>query len=74
MIGDVGLAVVLFASTNIDDLFVLLALFADRRVGTRGIVVGQYLGIAILFAFSDFEWPPEGVVVLLRTSRARLGE
>ncbi len=52
MIGDVGLAVVLFASTNIDDLFVLLALFADRRVGTRGIVIGQYLGIAGLFAFS----------------------
>ena len=52
MIGEVGLAVVLFASTNIDDLFVLLALFADHRVGTRGIVVGQYIGIASLFVFS----------------------
>jgi cadmium resistance protein CadD (predicted permease) len=44
----VGLAVVLFASTNIDDLFVLLTFFANRTFSAHQIVVGQYLGIGAL--------------------------
>jgi cadmium resistance protein CadD (predicted permease) len=46
--GVVGLAMVLFASTNIDDVFVLLSFFANRTFRTRQIVVGQYLGIGAL--------------------------
>jgi cadmium resistance protein CadD (predicted permease) len=47
-----ALAVTLFASTNIDDLVVLIGFFADRRFRTRDIVAGQYAGLAILFLVS----------------------
>lgn len=47
-----GLAIVLFVSTNIDDVFVLLAFFADPRTRTRDIVIGQFLGIGALYAVS----------------------
>jgi cadmium resistance protein CadD (predicted permease) len=50
--GLTGLAVVLFVSTNIDDVFVLLGFFADRKFKLRQIVVGQFLGIAALYAAS----------------------
>ncbi|MGD0733497.1 MAG: cadmium resistance transporter [Terracidiphilus sp.] len=46
----IGLAVVVFASTNVDDLLVLVAFFADPQFGTREVVLGQYAGIAVLFA------------------------
>jgi cadmium resistance protein CadD (predicted permease) len=47
-----GIAVALFASTNVDDIFVLVGFFADRKFQTRNIVLGQYAGIAMLFAVS----------------------
>jgi cadmium resistance protein CadD (predicted permease) len=47
-----GLAIALFASTNVDDLFVLLGIFSDPKFRTRDIVVGQYAGIATLFGLS----------------------
>lgn len=37
----IGLGVVLFASTNIDDIFVLLGFFADRRFKAREVVAGH---------------------------------
>jgi cadmium resistance protein CadD (predicted permease) len=43
---------VLFASTNIDDVFVLIGFFADPKFRTRDIVLGQYAGIAALFSVS----------------------
>jgi cadmium resistance protein CadD (predicted permease) len=46
------LAITLFASTNIDDLVVLVGFFADPRFRARDVVVGQYAGLAILFAVS----------------------
>jgi cadmium resistance protein CadD (predicted permease) len=52
VLSELGLAVVLFVSTNIDDVFVLLAFFADPRTRTRDIVVGQYLGIGALYLAS----------------------
>src|SRR5262252_9241077 len=52
MLATLGLAVVLFASTNIDDVFVLVGFFADPRFHARAIIVGQYLGIAALVAAS----------------------
>lgn len=46
------LAATLFASTNIDDLVVLIGFFADRRFRSRDIVMGQYAGLAVLFVVS----------------------
>jgi cadmium resistance protein CadD (predicted permease) len=48
----VGLAVALFASTNVDDILVLVGFFADRRLSPREIVLGQYAGITVLFGAS----------------------
>jgi cadmium resistance protein CadD (predicted permease) len=50
MIEAVLLAVAAFASTNIDDAFVLLAFFSDRRFSVTQIVAGQYLGMTLLVA------------------------
>jgi cadmium resistance protein CadD (predicted permease) len=50
MIEAVLLAVAAFTSTNIDDAFVLLAFFSDRRFNVRQIVAGQYLGMTVLVA------------------------
>ena len=45
-------AVAIFASTNIDDILLLSALFADPRLGARNIVAGQFLGIGLLVGAS----------------------
>jgi cadmium resistance transport/sequestration family protein len=47
-----GLAIVLFLSTNVDDLVVLIAFFANSRVRARDVVAGQYAGTAVLFIVS----------------------
>lgn len=47
-----GLAIVAFASTNVDGLFVLLGFFADTKFRTRDIVIGQYAGIGALYILS----------------------
>jgi cadmium resistance protein CadD (predicted permease) len=47
-----GLAIVLFLSTNVDDLVVLIAFFANSRFRARDIVAGQYAGTAVLFIVS----------------------
>ncbi len=52
LIALVGLAIVVFASTNIDDIFVLLGFFADSRLHRRNVGIGQYLGIGALVAVS----------------------
>jgi cadmium resistance protein CadD (predicted permease) len=38
----------MFASTNVDDAFVLLAFFADSRIRPLHVAVGQYAGMAAL--------------------------
>ena len=43
---------VVFALTDLDDLVLLIAFFADRRLRARAVVAGQYLGIAALAAVS----------------------
>jgi cadmium resistance protein CadD (predicted permease) len=48
----IGLAVVLFVSTNIDDIFVLITFYADHRFAIRQIVFGQYLGLYALVLIS----------------------
>lgn len=47
-----GIAIALFVSTNIDDIFVLIGFFADPKFRARDIVFGQYVGIVVLFAVS----------------------
>jgi cadmium resistance protein CadD (predicted permease) len=42
------IATVAFAATNIDDAFVLLAFFASPKIKDAHIVVGTYVGMAIL--------------------------
>jgi cadmium resistance protein CadD (predicted permease) len=48
----IGLTVAAFASTNIDDAFLLVAFFADRNFSARDVIVGQYIGIGALYAIS----------------------
>lgn len=48
LISDLSIAVVMFASTNIDDILLLAAFFANPLLHHRAIVLGQYLGIGML--------------------------
>ena len=43
-----AIASIVFVSTDIDDLLLLLALFADPVIDWRAIVIGQFVGIALL--------------------------
>ncbi|WP_459464484.1 cadmium resistance transporter [Rhizobium sp. No.120] len=52
MLGVLGVAVATFTSTNIDDIFVLLGFFADPKFRLRQIIIGQYLGIGVLYGVS----------------------
>ncbi|MGA3204285.1 MAG: cadmium resistance transporter [Bryobacteraceae bacterium] len=47
-----GIAVAVFASTNVDDVFVLLCFFSDPKFTGRQVVIGQYLGISTLYGVS----------------------
>jgi cadmium resistance protein CadD (predicted permease) len=63
-----ALAITLFASTNVDDLVVLIGFFADRRFRVRDIVAGQFAGVAALFLVSAV-----GSLLSLVISRTYLG-
>jgi cadmium resistance protein CadD (predicted permease) len=63
-----GLAIVVFASTNIDDVFVLLGFFANPKFRPQEVVIGQYAGITALFGVSVV-----GSVLALAISRAYIG-
>ncbi len=54
MLGTMIIAIVSFASTNIDDIFVLMILYSqgNEKMKKRDIVIGQYLGIGILVTLS----------------------
>jgi cadmium resistance protein CadD (predicted permease) len=47
-----GIGIVVFASTNVDDLLVLSAFFSDRRFARRSVIVGQFAGIGALVLLS----------------------
>ena len=51
-LNDLGWAAVLFASTNIDDIVLLLAFFSDDRTDPAHVVAGQFAGIATLVGVS----------------------
>jgi cadmium resistance protein CadD (predicted permease) len=63
-----GLAIVLFVSTNVDDLLVLIGFFADVKFSASEIVAGQYVGVGVLFAVSA-----AGALLSLVIPRAYLG-
>ena len=46
------LGVTAFAATNLDDAFVLLLFFSDRRYRARYVFIGQALGVGLLVALS----------------------
>src|SRR5689334_17470720 len=47
-----GAAVVVFVSTNVDEVFLLAAFFADPHLRARSVVLGQFLGMGALTATS----------------------
>lgn len=48
----IALGIALFVATNLDDIFILLVFFADRRLRTRNIVAGTYMGMGVLVLIS----------------------
>lgn len=48
----VGVGIAVFAATNIDDVLLLSAFFADRTLRPRAVVVGQFAGIGVLTGVS----------------------
>ena len=46
------LSVAAFATTNLDDAFVLLLFFGDRRYRARHVFIGQALGVGLLVLLS----------------------
>jgi cadmium resistance protein CadD (predicted permease) len=48
LLSTLGIGVAVFVSTNLDDLLVVAAFFADPRVKSRSVVAGQFLGIGAL--------------------------
>jgi len=49
---DLALGIALFVATNLDEIFILLALFADPRFRVRNVVLGLYAGMAVLVLIS----------------------
>lgn len=54
MLSSVATSIIAFISTNIDNIFVLMLLYAqvDENFKKRDVVIGQYLGISLLIAVS----------------------
>jgi cadmium resistance transport/sequestration family protein len=45
-------SIIAFASTNIDDIFILMLFFANKEYQTKQVILGQYLGIVALILIS----------------------
>ena len=45
-------SLIAFASTNVDDIFVLMFFFGNSRYKTKEVVIGQYVGIIALIGIS----------------------
>lgn len=63
-------AIAVFVSTNIDDIFLLAAFFSDPKLNRKSVIYGQFLGIGVLvFASCLAAWfavaLPDGWVSLL---------
>ena len=70
MLETIVVGIMLFATTNIDDIFLTMAFFADPRLDRRAVVAGKFLGIAAIVAVSAataacaMAVPPEWVALL----------
>ena len=49
-------AIFAFISTNLDDMFILAAFFANPHFRTKDVVLGQYLGFIILLTVSSLAY------------------
>lgn len=49
-------AIFAFISTNLDDMFILAAFFANPDFGTKYVVMGQYLGFIVLLTISSLAY------------------
>jgi len=49
-----GVGIGAFVATNIDDTFVLILLFSIPSLLARNVIIGQFLGIALLVVISSF--------------------
>jgi cadmium resistance transport/sequestration family protein len=45
-------SIIAFASTNIDDVFILMLFFANKEYKSKQVVLGQYVGIIALITIS----------------------
>ena len=64
----IGIGILAFAATNIDDLFILIAFFANPNFTPSQVALGQYLGMATLIAASVL-----GSLVTLVIPRSEIG-
>ena len=78
LLARLGVAVVVFVSTNLDDILLLAIFFADGKLRPRNVVAGQFLGIGTLVAASSVAAlaalvVPEGWIALLGLVPLALG-
>ena len=52
LVAAIGMGVVIFVSTNVDDILLLATFFADPELERRHVVIGQLIGIGALVAVS----------------------
>ncbi len=52
LVAAVGVGIVVFASTNVDDILLLAVFLSDPAFTTRQVIAGQFLGITVLTAVS----------------------
>jgi cadmium resistance protein CadD (predicted permease) len=70
MLETILVGIMLYVSTNVDDIFLTMAFFADPRLDPRAVVAGKYAGIAALVAASAtaaacaLAVPPEWIALL----------
>lgn len=51
-VGLLALGTAVFASTNVDDILILMLLFSDHQFTPRQVVMGQFTGILLLVGLS----------------------
>ncbi len=52
MLSTIGVAITMFAASNIDDIFVLLGFFGHRKFHAHQVIIGQYVGFTALVLVS----------------------
>lgn len=73
-----GVAAVVFVSTNVDDIILLALLFTDPALKPRSVIIGQFLGMGALVLVSAAAGAaalvvPEGYIALLGAAPLIMG-